>query len=741
MSHYAHSKENTPVHQWQKLEDHLQNVAQMADDFASKFGAENLARAAGLLHDVGKYSEAFQAYLYRANGMEPPGYSGASCSRKVDHSTFGAIEAMKRAKRRDTGILLSYLIVGHHGGLPNGNCSDGERRPLRERLDPTKNPIPSVSAELLSNELGELSFPASFHFDDKQPRRCAFQLSLLIRMLFSSLVDADYLDTEKYMDPERSSRRLLEWSFDDLQRRFEQHMSGLMAGAVTSEVNRCRREIFQHCIAAAEMKPGIYSLTVPTGGGKTLASLGFALQHAKRHGLERILYTMPFTSIIEQNAEVFREVLGEEVVLEHHSNVDIEQSKAFSKLATENWDAPLIVTTNVQLFNSLLSNKTSRTRKLHNIVGSVIVFDEAQALPPEHLIPCLELMRELVRNYRCSIVLCTATQPALLKHKEFPEGLEEVREIIPNPRQYFVKLKRVSIQVSREMKTDEELREEIKGFRQCLVVVNTRNHAKVLFQMLQEDHDHGVYHLSASMCPAHRTEVLAEIRERLQRDEPCRVVSTQLIEAGVDVDFPVVFRSQTGIDSIAQSAGRCNREGIKERGRVFVFPSEHPIPKGFLKKGAQKARETIDRFEEDLLSPEAVLDYFKRYYWETPNKDKGEIIDLCSQGLSQEMNFPFEKIGRFSLIEETTITIYVPYNKKAERLMEELRRIGPSRLLLRKLQPFQVQIYPYAIEAFVEAGAIDKIDNLYVLNQPKYYCERLGLIPPSIPDDPEDYIV
>jgi CRISPR-associated endonuclease/helicase Cas3 len=214
-----------------------------------------------------------------------------------------------------------------------------------------------------------------------------------------------------------------------------------------------------------------------------------------------------------------------------------------------------------------------------------------------------------------------------------------------------------------------------------------------------------------------------------------------LIEAGVDVDFPVVFRAQTGIDSIAQSAGRCNREGKNDRGKVFVFPSEHPIPRGFLKTAAQKARETIDRFEEDLLSPEAVLDYFKRYYWETPNKDKFEIIDLCAQGLSQEMDFPFEKIGNFSLIEKTTNTIYVPYSKKAERLIEQLRRMGPSRMLLRKLQPFQVQIYTYALETFVNAGAIDKIDNLYVLNQSKYYCERLGLIPPSIPDKPEDYIV
>ncbi|MBA4356114.1 MAG: CRISPR-associated endonuclease Cas3'', partial [Desulfovibrio sp.] len=521
----------------------------LAESFSVCFNSGPWGRACGLLHDIGKASALFQL---RVRG---------ETERKVDHSTAGARQASEAWK--DVGKLLAYCIAGHHSGLPDGQSNDESS--LAHRLDPERRKIEKHDAwRACLGAKAEILPPASVPFDPKG-KLVGFSLAFFLRMLFSCLVDADRLDAESVGDTDRAALRGAYPALAELADRLDRHLAKFSAD---TPVRRIRAEVLASCRAAAELFPGLFSLTVPTGGGKTLSSLAFALGHAQCHGLSRVVYVIPYTSIIEQNAAVFRKALGDECgefVVEHHSNLvppekdsDGDSAKADDRPhpATENWDAPVIVTTAVQFFESLYSHKAGRCRKLHNLAKSVIILDEAQMLPLRYLLPCIEALRELTATYGASVVLCTATQPALNASDDGSTGLKGgltgVREIMPDPVALHASLKRVQVQHLGEL-ADAELAKGLAGEPQVLCIVNTRRQARRLFEALRSGADtpDGLFHLSALMCPQHRTGTLERIREAIAGGRPCRVVSTTLVEAGVDVDFPVVYRAEGGIDNIA----------------------------------------------------------------------------------------------------------------------------------------------------------------------------------------------
>jgi len=735
---FAHSLPDRPVEDWERLEDHLAAVAARTAQFAARFQARDWGHLAGLWHDTGKYSAAFQAYLHKENGFEAhlEQYKG-----RVDHSTAGAQHAVAVVK--PWGRLLAYVIAGHHAGLADAS---GSASSLDERLDKNIEPYTAAPPEVLDADEPLNPPPLAIDQGDEtrgdetrgDETRGAFQVALFTRMLFSCLVDADYLATEAFMDAGKSADRPTnDVSLQSILDLLDSYLGNLSANSEPTDVNKRRSEVLAACREASELSPGLFSLTVPTGGGKTLASLAFALRHAVTHGLSRVIYAIPFTSIIDQTAGVFREVLGElgeEVVLEHHSNVDpdAQHETKRSRLAAENWHAPLVVTTNVQLFESLFAARTSQCRKLHNLVASVIILDEAQTLPVELLKPCLAVLRELVTDYRCSIVLCTATQPALTRRDGFSIGLENVREIVPKPQRLYDQMKRVRVR-HLGATSDSELVEQLGELSSFLCIVNTRAHASTLYRSLREpaDDGDGLFHLSTLMCGEHRGQVITEIRERLKDKRPCRVVSTQLIEAGVDVDFPVVFRAMTGLDSIAQAAGRCNREGRRPSGNVFVFEPTDVKLRGYLAQVASTAREVMPDFD-DLLDPAAIERYFELHYWSQGSVHGWDKLNVmgCFPKPLQEFAFDFRTAAeRFRMIEDVSRSIFVPCGEAGSGLINQLYDDGPSRKLLRRLQRFTVNVFEYMYAELIHAGDVDiSLDGGYaVLTNPDAYDQMLGL--------------
>ena len=726
MSHtkyYAHSLEDdlNPI-LWQLLEDHLKNVADKASEFADVFNARDWGYIAGLWHDVGKYSDAFQR---RIRGSK----------ERADHSTPGALLASnvfsdKKNFENLIGRILGYGIAGHHTGLPDGNSVD--ETCLNSRLHRANfdfSPCPHVLLQKQSLNIHDLK---SLFSNRRDESHTAFGLAFYIRMLFSCIVDADRLDSEAFSEPEKAEQRGIYPSIRELYDRLITNLEKLSCKYPERAINKNRAAILAQCLSAANDSPGLFSLTVPTGGGKTLSSLAFALKHALKHGLARVIYVIPFTSIIEQNAKVFRENIGKDAVVEHHSNYEYQEESEDSVdqvyLASENWDAPVIVTTSVQFFESLFSHKPSRCRKLHNIVNSVVILDEAQMLPPELLLPCMEALRELTTRYNTTIVLCTATQPALNREDEFPEGFENVREIISDREILYENLKRVEIKMIGKKK-DEEIAALIREHMQALCIVNTRNRARKLFELCGTQE--GVYHLSASMCPTHRTQKLAEIRERLRLKKYCKVISTQLIEAGVDIDFPVVFREMTGIDSIAQAAGRCNREGrLLQHGKVFVFePSDGTS--SIFRQQAQAAQTVIRHHGDDVLSLKGIREYFQELYWTRGRErlDLLRIFELLKPGV-QSMDFPFREIGEeFHLIKEDTVPVVIPWKEKGKALEKALRSEHPSRSIFRKAQRYTVSVYRQVFNQLEASGVVEKIpESVAILTNMEIYSDDLGLM-------------
>jgi len=688
---------------------------------------------------------------------------------RVDHSTAGARHAA--ANWGGAGKLLAYCIAGHHAGLPDGRSND--EGSLEHRLDPKRRVIADCAA--WSACLGPEIQPTPPGFDccpfATTQDKLGFRLAFFLRMLFSCLVDADRLDAEAAGDEQSRERSACRGGYPaiaELRARLDMFLASKTAQANPTEVNRIRAEVLARCRTEAKRTPGLFSLTVPTGGGKTLSSLAFALEHAQRHGLERIVYVIPFTSIIEQNAAVFRAALGDsngDIVIEHHSNLVPAGGEDDDRPhpATENWDAPVVVTTAVQFFESLFAARAGRCRKLHNLAKSVIILDEAQMLPLPFLRPCVEALRELTASYRASVVLCTATQPALNAPVGEGEGLKDgltgVREIVADPLALHQALKRVQVHRLGRL-TDAALAERLAKERQVLCIVPTRRMARELFEALRaaspeacgatdetgggacENANTGaareVFHLSALMCPQHRTETLGRIRAALLAGQPCRVVSTTLVEAGVDLDFPVVYRAEAGLDSIAQAAGRCNREGKHKKGEVYVFEPEAGLPPGMFRRSAQAGQSVAEIHESDLLHPDAVRDYFLELYWRTGVKelDAKDIVRRTGE-TAADCLFPFREIERdFQLIDTPTQGLIIPYDDTARGLVRRLHALEPDQRaagLMRRLQRHTVSLYARDFARLEQAGAIGPACStgpgaqVYVLSNMGLYDPQVGL--------------
>ena len=735
LSYYAHSAQDElgnllPYEHWQTLQSHSVNVGEMAEDFARVFGAQEIAYQTGKLHDLGKYSEPFNQRLH----------GGPS----VDHATAGAKIAVERWGNV-IGKLMAFCIAGHHAGLANGGGEGDNRRTLKQRLAlrfgadiPALDNLWQQEIKLPQN----LSAPP-LKADAHHP---FFSYAFFTRMLYSCLVDADYLDTEAFysnLENKVSERggypdlNALQHNFNqfinDFRRRIAQAPEQTEAEKRNAALNRLRSEILDHAVEQATQAQGLFTLTVPTGGGKTFTSMAFALEHAKRHGMRRVIYVIPFTSIIEQNAAEFRKAfgeLGEQAVLEHHSTFDDgklqnEATKDKLRLASENWDAPIVVTTAVQFFESLFADRSSRCRKLHNIAGSVIILDEAQMLPLNLLLPIMQAIKELAQNYRCSVVMCTATQPAVQAENGFYRGFENVREIAPKPTALFDKLRRTTVQHI-GTQTDADLLAKLAEHPQMLVIVNNRRHARSLYD--QAKHLDGTFHLTTLMCAKHRSQKLDEIRGRLKSGEPCRVIATSLIEAGVDVDFPLVMRAEAGLDSVAQAAGRCNREGKRpsENSFVWIFaPEEQWKAPPELATQAAVMRLTADSFSDDLLSTQAVAAYFAELYQLKGSELDNKKILKMHNDTGQSLDFPFQTIAdKFRMIESHMQPLIIPFDVDAENLISSLHHADHIGGLLRKLQPYTVQIPEKALAALYKAGRIEPINEK---NFGKQFYTLIGL--------------
>lgn len=725
------------------LADHLRAVAALAGGFSQTFDAaepaQRWAYLAGLWHDLGKYRQGFQKYVRFADNADAH-IEGKVNGREKTHSAAGALWAMQRlehthgAPGKLAAHVLAYLIAGHHAGLADWN--DG----LAQRLaDPDS--LQELQETLAAQPPDGVLKPDGFIPDLRRIPGGAEGFALWVRMLFSCLVDADFLDTEAHFDAGKPARRRGFPTLAQMREAFNAHMAALPVAA--TPVNTLRADILRQCRAQAALPPGFFSLTVPTGGGKTLSSLAFALEHAQAHGKRRIVYAIPYTSIIEQTADVFRNVfqaLGDEVLIEHHSQAEAAATDetARSRLACENWDAPLVVTTNVQLFESLFAAKTSRCRKLHNLVGSVIVLDEAQQLPPAFLQPILDVLKLLVAHYGVTVVLCTATQPALGNTNYFDasknlRGLHNVREIIDNPDALFAALKRVQVELPPDWTTPTpwaDIAAQLSAEDCVLAIVNTRKAARELQRLMPE----GTLHLSALMCGAHRKDVIAHIKERLQakregRDtRPLRVVSTQLVEAGVDIDFPLVYRALAGLDSIAQAAGRCNREGrMQGLGRVVVFvPPDRP-PLGHLRKGADACISTLHGQtqdpqhdpQHDPLARGLFARYFTEFY-HSVDLDQHRVANMLTvqpRDLAVKFRTAAEAFRLIDDAESVTVVVrYAAHQEHIDSLLNTLATEGPQRWLMRKLQRYTVTIPQRLATPMLNQGDLTlPMPGLYVL--------------------------
>ena len=730
--HYlAHVRQDGNIFVPHDLGEHLRGVGEYAEAFAHVFASGDWARVAGLWHDLGKYSAEFQRRIKLVSGYDPEAHLEGSAGR-VDHSTAGAQYAIDQFGLH--GRILAYLIAGHHAGLPDWHTDESRGRALKARLDDDSH-LKRTLSQTIPDEILSRPQPTSPLLGGSAG------FALWVRMLFSCLVDADFLDTEAFMDPGRAAQRINTLTLPDLLLRFDAYMEDRFSQAPPTAMNRARAEVLRQCRDKAREAPGLFSLTVPTGGGKTLSSLAFALEHAVFHRKRRIIYAIPYTSIIEQTANDFRDIFPDGVI-EHHSNLDPEKETAKSRLAAENWDVPLIVTTNVQFFESLFAARTSRCRKLHNIVGSVVVLDEAQFLPPEFLQPILDVMNLLAKHYGVTFVLSTATQPALGTLKSFERklcGLDAVREIVGDPNALYRDLERVTVTMPRDFQLAQDwdtIAQQIEQHPCALVIVNSRADARQLHSRMPE----GTVHLSALMCGEHRSCVIADVKRRLQAGEAVRVVSTQLVEAGVDVDFPVVYRALAGLDSIAQAAGRCNREGVLERGQVIVFVPPRPAPPGALRRAADTTVSLLQGTSEHPMERELFYRYFEHFYMRAPSLDKHDIVELLHPqgGNDDPLKVQFRTAAeRFRLIDESVYRSILVLYGDSPALIGRLRKEGPERWLMRKLQRYAVSLPERQFQKLLSDGDVCEIHSgLFAQTADTLYHLQLGVLVDEASLDP-----
>lgn len=700
MKYVAHLQEERE----QTVKEHLEGTAKLSGEFAKKFGKEEWGYCCGYLHDIGKYSVEFQ-HKIRENGNE-----------QIDHSTAGAKVCVEKG-----GLypIMSYCIAGHHAGLPNyGSSQDGGfESTLMGRMKKTLKDYSAYQDEI---EIPKVTTVPIAYGETKNPD---FSLSVFIRMLYSCLVDADFLDTEAFMKKGEIKRDTGE-SIEILLQKLEKYVSKWLLNKEINTVNGRRTEILRNCLEAGQREKGLFRLTVPTGGGKTVASLAFALRHAVHNNMDRIIYVIPYTSIIEQNAQIFRSILGDENVLESHCNVDYGDSEEWNpmKLAAENWDKPVVVTTNVQFFESLFGNKSSKCRKLHNIANSVVIFDEVQMLPADYLKPCIAMIEELVSSFGVSAVLCTATQPALQPF--FQSGISAY-ELCPRMEEQFAFFKRTTFQ-NLDKISEEDLIEKLSGEYQALCIVNTKKKAQALYKALKGQ---GVFHLSTSMYPKHRKRVLEEVRRCLNNGERCLVLSTSLVEAGVDLDFQSVYRQLAGIDSVIQAAGRCNREGKRspEESNVYVFRFEEQERILGQRKQIEAAKTLVSE-GKDISALETIEEYFKfLYHLKSSELDKKNIM---AQFKGIKCNFP--KVAEdFKMIENDTKTVFIPIEEEAQDLLQQLKYQGFTKTSMRKAGQYSVTLYDDVIEKMEAAGMIElvaeNINDFYELKDKERYMEEFGL--------------
>ncbi len=701
----------------QSNEEHTKGVVKLASQFAGEFGMASWGEILGKLHDKGKESNAFQQHVKKESGYDP----NIKVTGNYHHAYIGGMIARELYGKTFDNFLLNP-IISHHSGLHDSDELDkaideetkknsGKRIPPEIDMDVEKTNLCRHSFNLKKND---------FHH--------------LIRMLYSCLVDADFLDTESFMDKKSSDLRKNKADLQTLLPMLENKLNSFKTDTNATEVNIIRNQVQELCQEKAAGPIGSYSLTVPTGGGKTLSSMLWAMKHAISNGQKRIIIAIPYTSIIVQTASVLREIFGEENVLEHHSNVDPERIndenlKNKIKLATENWDYPIIITTNVQLFESMFSNKPSVCRKLHNIVNSIIILDEVQTLPKEFLQPIVDSLKTYNRLFNVSVLLTTASQPVLnglikgCNPRATFSGIEHITEIIPEELQLHKKLRRVELSIDNEGKSYDEIAEKLISHKKVLCIVNTRKDAQEIYRRLPQD---GItLHLSKNMCPAHISETITQIKTSLKDDsqEIIRVVSTQLIEAGVDIDFPVVYRQEAGLDSILQAAGRCNREGNNSICTTYVFSltKERCLPKDM--QPANNARLNLDK-QSDWFAPNTMKEYFKQLYCRTGSFDKKNIKGY----LCDPKNLYFA-IGakEFQLIRDTDISVIVCWEDSMD-LVHQLLQFGPSYILMKKLAKYTVNIKKDDFEKLKKMGVVsEKKEGLYVIEYQQQYDSFLGL--------------
>lgn len=704
----------------QTNEEHAEGVARLAERFAAEVGLKGWGSFVGLLHDKGKERRAFQEYIRQVNGL-PANYHGEDKS----HAFVGAVLSRQCAPR--TYPVAAYVIAGHHAGL----CDYTKLRDYLAKTVPDEiTPLPAI------NLPAKPSTPWT-----------AADFNHLIRMLYSCLVDADYLDTEAFMNRQQAEARGRAETLPMLLPKLEARLSAIVKNAPDTPVNRIRKQVQDVCRKMATEAPGVYSLTVPTGGGKTLSSLLWAMLHAVEHGKRRIIISIPYTSIISQTAEVLRGIFGDENVLEHHSNViheargdeDTAAAKVAlqKRLSAENWDFPIIVTTNVRLLESMYASHASDCRKLHNVANSVIIFDEAQTLPAEKLQPIVSALKVYQKAFGVSLLFTTASQPTLQgRHegmgREVLEGFDAVREIVPREWKLHERLRRVNLSVLPEALDYDTIARRMMTVRRVLCIVNTRKDAAEISQhlsTLEEDEEH--FHLSRMMCSEHIDHTIGEIRRALKCEDerPVRVVATQLIEAGVDIDFPYVMRQEAGLDSVLQAAGRCNREGwMTELGRTEVFCiAGRNLPKGTLTY-ANQARKNM-RYEGDLFAPEAMEEYFEQYYHQIKGFDTkdGELKMNMKDALGKPQELMIETADRiFKLINGQGVQIVVNYGESA-KIVEAFRR-QPCKALYRRLGRYTVNLNEHDAGLLAESGMLEQLaEGYYYLSDPRQYDDRIGL--------------
>ena len=757
----AHTREDGSI---QSLPEHIEGVAHHCALFLEEAGLPELAplgRLLAQLHDAGKAQPAFQRYIRgETTAKAPHSAAGALLATSMLYELSEGLQ-LKRLPR--TSQLLAYVISGHHRGLYDYIELQKElkKKEIEGRYAKTTEALTNIKSELRTwvEEYAEAT-ETSLKELAKQVGATE-QAQALIRLLFSCLVDADFLDTEAFMDEERKGRRQEATNgyapLEVLRDRLTKHMEGF---STEGKINETRRAFLNQCRAHGRTCPkGYYSLFLPTGGGKTLSSMAWALETALNHKAQRIIYVIPYTSIITQTAGIFREIFGEANVLEHHSDISFsggettQEAERYerTRLLAENWDAPIIVTTNVQFFESLFSHKVSRSRKVHSIANSIVVFDEVQMFPTEFLHPMLRLLEDLKGIYGTQLLFCSATLPpfdrdhssTFKKVNDFHQLSEDIQPIVPEDPELFKIFDRVVYHLEEKEYTTKELAEELAQHDSALCIVNSRRDASQLYLALLEEGKEAqdIIHLSRNMCSAHLKERIAEVRQRLKAGIPTLVISTQLIEAGVDIDLPIVYRAMSGLDSIVQAGGRCNREGKRPApGEVYVFSlSDGGKAFGTIAQGQNATRFLLDNDKEHTrpsMPLELIEAYYNRYYASIESFDTKNIAEsLYDEDEAKRWRFDFQQASEdFQLIDNVDRDLFVPYGRGKE-LLEGLQKhaLYLNHRTLRELQQYHVAISKWRYEELEKARLLSEVvvdretgKSILVL-APQGYDEALGV--------------